>query len=499
MVIYRKTLKGLFVMIKSFLFSLCLLAGSFLSAQPAEPVVVLGGGVGGLTSALYLSRAGYQPIIIEGQTPGGLITQSPLVENWPGEKRISGQELTDNIRSQVVASGGKFLTAEIKKIDFSQNPLQITIKYLDGTQKEQTISASSAIVALGSSPRFLGVAGEKYYWGKGLSHCALCDGNLYQGKTVAVVGGKESAITEALYLSKIAKKVLIIFRKDALNSHEENSLKQISDAKNIQLIPHTNIAAIEGNPEQVENLLLKDAHTGKVSQKLPIDGVFLAIGSDPNTELFNGQLKLTKDGKISLAGGQQSSNEAVFAAGDISSMFKQAIIASGEGATAAIQVMDYLKKKGVDAVQESSVAEKQDVLPTKFEILDISSTKEFQKVLSESTVPVLIDFYATWCGPCKRLSPILEEQGRKLVGKVRILKVNVDKNASLAKEYQIRSMPSLIVYAPKKGVLQKRTGTQSIAELLSDLVSRKDQTDADLCAYLESSVGGNSFLKAISK
>ncbi|MBI3900845.1 MAG: FAD-dependent oxidoreductase, partial [Chlamydiia bacterium] len=188
-----------------------------------EKAVVIGSGMGGLTSALYLARAGLEPLVIEGPFPGGLITQSHLVQNWPGEVAIRGEELISKVREQVIENGVRFLKKNVVQVDFSHHPFKIFLQAVEGEKEE--ILANSCIIAMGTTPNFLNIPGEQKYWGRGVSNCAICDGSLYKEKIVGVVGGGDAAILEALYLSELAEKVHLFVRKGQLKASEKNRVQ----------------------------------------------------------------------------------------------------------------------------------------------------------------------------------------------------------------------------------------------------------------------------------
>jgi len=183
------------------------------SYAATENCVVLGSGVGGITAALYLARAGLNPIIIEGETPGGLLTKSHKVQNWPGELEITGLSLTKKMREQAIANGAIFLQEKVTAVSFSSYPYEITTKSFDDSNKIKKIKAKSIIIAMGTTPNYLNIPGEKEYWGYGVSNCVECDGPLYKGQIVGVVGGGDAAVLEALLLSTIAKEVHVFVRK----------------------------------------------------------------------------------------------------------------------------------------------------------------------------------------------------------------------------------------------------------------------------------------------
>src|SRR3990167_1842373 len=274
---------------KIFILSSVFLTSLFGKVTEPQKVVVLGSGVGGLTSALYLARAGIETLVIDGPLSGGLITQSHSVQNWPGEVAIGGEELSAKIRKQVVANGVHFLQKDVGKVDFSASPLKIQVQSLDG--KKEWMAAKSCIIAMGTTPNFLGIPGEKKYWGRGVSNCAICDGSLYKDKVVGVVGGGDAAVLEALYLSDLAKKVELFVRKEHLKAVEQKRVKALLAKPNVTLFLNTVVTEVEGDEEGVTAVSLQ--REGK-EEKVAIDGLFLAIGSKPNSELFQGKLKLNQ-------------------------------------------------------------------------------------------------------------------------------------------------------------------------------------------------------------
>ena len=305
------------------------------SALVIEDVIILGGGIGSLTSALYLSRAGIVPIVIEGPNPGGLIIQSHSVQNWPGEMEISGTDLVDKVRKQVVANGAKLILEEVVAVNFSKNPFLITTRKI-GEQETRQRLCSNVIIAMGSKPNFLGIPGESTYWGGGISNCATCDGALYRGKTVGVVGGGDAAVLEALYLANIAKEVIVFVRKDAFSGIEETRIKALLAKSNVKVRFSTEVKEVKGIKDKLTSVTLKTKD--KPDSDFPLDGLFLAIGSTPNSSLFKGKLELDPQGYIALKNVQETSVQGVYAIGDIvDPIYKQAITAAGDGAKAALQ------------------------------------------------------------------------------------------------------------------------------------------------------------------
>ncbi len=401
---------------KKFLLCLHLLILPLTTALRAEvveeehPVVILGGGVAALTSAVYLSRAGMTPVVITGPSIGGTITQSHNVQNWPGEMSIIGVDLGEKMKQQAEMNGALLQPEIVVSVDFSKRPYLVTTKKIIGSDEQlKRYRTQSVIIALGASPNLLNVPGETGnggYWSQGVYSCAVCDGSLYKDKVVAVVGGGDSALIEAQYLSNIASKVHILVRRDEFRTVEKQRLKEILSNPNIQVHYKTVVKEIKGDGEKVTHLVLVDSKSQK-TWELPTDALFLAIGSRPNTELFNNQLELDSAGYIVLKQHQQTSLEGVYAIGDVADPeFKQAVSAAGDAAKAAIQAQKFLASQTLLAKKTQSLA-KAEHKPAHRKVIEIHSRLEFEKELREANVPVFVDFYSTHCGPLPHVQPSL--------------------------------------------------------------------------------------------
>lgn len=452
------------------IFAALLFSTLALCAEEEVSSIILGGGVGAYTSAVYLSRAGIVPYVVEGPTPGGTITQSPNVQNWPGEMAISGFELSEKVRNQALANGARLLSEEVVGVDFSKRPFEITLRAVDRPDKTRKILAKTCIIALGSQPNYLGVEGEKKYWSHGVYNCAICDGTLYRDKTVVVVGGGDAAILEADYLSNIAKKVIVLVRKGAFRTVEENRKNQLMLKPNVQVVFNSHVKEILGDGAKVTELLVQ----GKNGvEHLPTDALFLAIGSTPNSQLFRHQLKLDENGYIIVDARHQTSVDGVYAIGDIADpLYKQAISAAGKGAEAAIEVQKQLTKIVRPVVKTVPAS-----TPIHQNVTEVQSVEQFQALLKESAYPVLVDFYATWCPPCKRFSPVFDGWAKEHKGKYTFLKVNADQVRELCDKYQITALPTLAVINQQGQLQQRYVGGQEIGKFADQLQNKQVATN----------------------
>ena len=453
-----KVLLGLMIPLSAF-------ASNATPKEDTYPVVIIGGGIGAHTSAVYLGRANIPHVMLTGKSLGGAIAQSHSVQNWPGEMEITGSDLIDKVHKQAEANGTEFKDEEVIAVDLSKQPFTLTARDIYDPSKVRNLKAENLIIALGTTPNFLGVKGEQGkagYWGNGVSNCAVCDGTLYKGKTVAVIGGGDAAIYEADYLSHLAKKVHIFLRKDAFKGVEEKRKNQVLSNPNTEVHYLTNVQEIKGDGQKVTHLVVKNEKSNNLKE-YPVDGVFLAIGSKPNSELFQGKLDMDKAGYILLKDGQETSVKGVYAIGDITDPhFKQAISAAGDGSKAALQV-----ERRIDG-SKKDIAVSETIPTASATAIEITSISQFEKEIKETTTPILVDFYATWCGPCKQISPIFASAAKKHGGKIKFLKVNVDEFPELSHKYNIRAMPTLLVF--KKGdIVDRKLGSVEIVQHIQGL------------------------------
>ena len=299
-------------------------------------VIIIGSGPAGLTAALYAARANLKPLVIEGIEAGGQLMLTTMVENWPGYRDgIMGPDLMTELRAQAERFGAEIIQGDVSSVDLSQRPFTVSMG------KTQYL-AQTLIVATGASAKWLDLGVDKKLSGRGVSTCATCDGFFFKGRPVAVIGGGDTAMEEAIYLSKLATSVTVIHRRDRLRASKVMQDKAIS-MPNISFIWNTEVVDIKDlDKGEVTSLVLKNTHTG-VSSELAVDGVFIGIGHVPNTALFKGQLALHDNGYLKTHDGARTSVPGVFAAGDVQDhVYRQAVTAAGSGCMAAIDAERFL-------------------------------------------------------------------------------------------------------------------------------------------------------------
>lgn len=301
--------------------------------------LIIGSGPAGYTAAIYASRANMQPIVIEGYQPGGQLTQTTDVDNFPGyPEGVTGPQLMTDIRNQAERFGADIRTGRVESVDFSTRPFAVV------TDNGSRITADTVIIATGASAQFLGLPDEEKYKGSGVSACATCDGFFYRGRTVAVVGGGDTACEEAQYLANLAKKVYMIVRKPYLRASKAMQQK-VTEKDNIEVLFNTNTEGLFGDEFLEGAHLVEFAGTPEERRfDISIDGFFLAIGHRPNTEVFKGSIDLDDHGFIMTHDGSTATNiDGVFAAGDVADpRYQQAISAAGMGCRAALDAERYL-------------------------------------------------------------------------------------------------------------------------------------------------------------
>ena len=305
--------------------------------------LIIGSGPAGYTAAIYASRSNLKPVLYSGLQPGGQLTTTTIIENFPGFKDgIDANQLMLEMKAQATNVGADIRDGSITRADLTKRPFIIE------DERGNIIEANTLIIATGASAKYLGLADEEKYRGQGVSACATCDGFFYRKRTVAVVGGGDTACEEAMYLSSLAKKVYMIVRKPYLRA-AEIMRKRVEEKENIEILYNTNTLGLFGeNGVEGAHLVRFKGEENEEKYDIQIDGFFLAIGHKPNTDLFKGQLELDAQGFIVTQGeSTATSKEGVFAAGDVADpIYRQGVVAAGSGAKAAIEAERFLQDKG---------------------------------------------------------------------------------------------------------------------------------------------------------
>ncbi len=300
-------------------------------------LIVIGSGPAGLTSAIYSSRSQLEPLVIEGMQSGGQLTTTTVIENWPGyPEGIDGQKLMADMKQQALKFDARFKAGEVSGINLKEKPFTVDIG-------EEKLRTDCIIIATGASPRLLGLESEKKLMGRGVSVCATCDGFFFRGKDVLVVGGGDTALEEAVFLSGLASSVKVVHRRDELRASKIMQ-KKAFEVPNMEFLWDSVIEDIH-EPEQgtVTGASVKNVKTGEITS-IKCDGVFIALGHVPNTKVFKGQIDMDEEGFILTGTGTETNIPGVFAAGDVTDpVYKQAITAAGMGCMAALDAERYIK------------------------------------------------------------------------------------------------------------------------------------------------------------
>lgn len=309
-------------------------------------VLIIGGGPAGYTAAIYASRANLSPVLVEGMQPGGQLTTSMEVENYPGNPEgITGPEMMENMKQHVLRFDTDMRQGVISKVDFSKRPFIAEVN--DG---EYQIEAETVIIATGATAKYLGLEDEKKYSGMGVSACATCDGFFYRNRTVAVVGGGDTACEEALYLASIAKKVYMIVRRDVLRASKVLQDRVFANDKIEILWKHQTEGLFGENGVEGAHLVVNKGENDEHKKDINIDGFFLAIGHSPTTEFLDGQIELDSQGYIATKDGMPMTNiPGVYAAGDVADpIFRQAVTAAGSGCKAAMSAERFIGENPIE-------------------------------------------------------------------------------------------------------------------------------------------------------
>lgn len=467
-------------------------------SKDAYPCVVIGGGAGGLTSAIYLTQLGCKTLVVRGPNPGGALVNTKSVQNWPGETEIQGQHLINKLESHAVSSGAVMLNQNVTAVDFSTWPFLIT------TAENKKIEALSCIIASGATANKLNIEGEGEFWGQGVTNCAICDGPMFKNHTVAIVGGGDSALTEVDLLTPIVKKIYLLVRSDRLRAQGPKVAKLQNNPK-VEILYNTTVEKIVGDEKGVSNLIIKTAGKEKL---LTVSGLFLAIGSKPNTQMFKEELSLDKNNFIELKADQATSVDGVFAVGDVcDEKYRQAITAAGSGCKAALQALEFLTQKNInlegyahstaEASKNVSAVEKTAKLNAALDdqieiepenqrtdidetvelelenvvenIRELASVGQLTQLQKQTGLPLVLDIYAPWCMPCQFMHPVFEELAIEFKDKISFTKVNADDAPQMLQDYGVRGVPTFIFFDKEGRQVERATGQMSKEDLIEIL------------------------------
>lgn len=306
--------------------------------EKTEKLVIIGSGPAALTAAVYAARANLEPLIVEGKKPGGQLMTTTFIENWPGEKSILGPNLILKMKEHAKHLGTRFLGQEVTQVSFDKKP------FILKTDKNLTINTQAVIIATGANPKKLNCPGEDKYWSKGVTTCAVCDGAFYKDKKIIIVGGGDSAMENASFMTNYTDKITVVHILPELTASYAMQQRVINNPK-INIIYNSTVSAILGDENHVKQVELTNQNSSQTSI-LETDGVFISIGLNPNTAIFKNQIELNNYGYIILKDHTQTSINGIFAAGDVADYrYRQAITSAGTGCAAALDAEKYLKEQ----------------------------------------------------------------------------------------------------------------------------------------------------------
>ena len=429
------------------------------------PVAIIGSGPAGLSAALYIARAGMKAFLFGGPTPCGQLTQTTFIENWPGREKVLGIDLMHDIKRQAEFFGACIINDTITSVDFSVWP------FIMKTEEGREFKALSVILATGAHPKTLSIPGEKKYWGKGVTTCAVCDAPFFVDKDVVVVGGGDSAAEEAFELAPYARKVTVIVRGDSMRAAVAMQQRMLA-FDNIEIQYNKQLKAIYGDENNVQSIDIYDSKLNSLENR-PMDGVFLAIGHTPNSEIFKKYLKVDDFGYVVMTGRSQAASiPGVFAAGELQDpTYRQAAVAAGEGIKAALDVTSFLY--GIGFNTKVGQALEQNFFETfSDEVIDLQEINlltDFEKYVINQKGLVVIDFYSKTCPGCVKMLPSLESLAHHMKDKVSIVKCNVFNSSEIISELKfglgirVKTVPTILIF--KDGKFLART---------NNLMSRKE-------------------------
>ncbi|MBA2307369.1 thioredoxin-disulfide reductase [Candidatus Dependentiae bacterium] len=431
-----------------------------LHTKNIVPLVVIGSGPAGLSAAIYGARSSLYTLVFEGKTPGGQLTETTYVENWPGTPKLLGAELIGIARKQAERFGALFAQDSISEVDFSQWP------FLLKTEEGHELHALAVVIATGAKPKMLSdtqkTPGEKEYWAHGVTTCAVCDAPFYKGKKVVVVGGGDSAVEEATYLTAYASSVTMLVRGPSMRAAPAMQAR-LKDSPTITVLYNTSIQEIVGNDTLSVNAVKIYDNKEKKSSTLDVEGVFLAIGHHPNSHVFKKWLSLDEEGYITVSSpSQQTTVKGVFAAGDVvDKTYKQAGVASGDGIKAALDAYAFLQAHGYTPSFARDIEKNYyDAHPDSgsYVLTKIVSVKDFETLVKKNPL-LVVEVGAEHCASCTTLAKTLQSVASQFEDKVTFATISLDKSSQdLINRFKLKSVPVLLIF--KNGKLVSRFDQQ---------------------------------------
>ncbi len=416
---------------------------NLINKENIIPIAIVGSGPAGLMAAVYGARAKIKTVVIEGNKPGGLLTETSWVENWPGNISILGNDIIENLKKQASYFGAQFLSDSVEQVDFNQWPFVLY------TENGKKLHALSVIIATGATPRLLGVPGEEKYWGTGVTSCAVCDAPFFQDEEVVVVGGGDSAVEEAIQLAPYAKKITILVRKSSMRAAARMQ-ERLAAYEKINVRYNIEVQKIIGEESQVTGVELLDNKTKEVTI-MPTSGVFLAIGHDPNSGLLSDSIALNSAGYIQLPSrSQETTKSGIFAAGDVADWeYRQAGVAAGDGIKAVLDAIAFLNKIGFNTVIANKIKQNmfnEELLQATISVDQVSSISAFNHVITKNSGLVVVDFYADYCPSCLRMLPVIDAVAQQFAGEITFVKVDAEAAKELVEELFVYKVPCLFVF-----------------------------------------------------
>ncbi len=441
-----------------------------LETNDIVPLIIVGSGPAALSAGLYGARAKIKTVVIAGNERGGALTKTSYIENWPGRTKILGTDLMNDLQEQVQQFGVEIINDSVVKVDFNVWPFELT------TENGKTLRALTVIIATGSTPRTLGIPGEKEYWGKGVTTCAVCDAPFHKDKEVIVIGGGDSAIEEAVQLASYAKKVTILVRGASMRA-AASMQDRLHEYPSIEVKFNSQVRSVIGDGSQVTGAEVFDSKSDTLST-MPVSGVFLAIGHDPNSKLFKKFLKIDTEGTIAMSDRTQATSlKGIFAAGDVTDhRYRQAGVAAGDGIKAALDAVAFLQEHGFSTNIAAQLEKRyvSGVPEERAEIPLMKTVAEIKDIIDAAQGLVVIDFYAPHCPSCMRMLPAVEAVAHQFADQVAFLKVDTSISPEIAQEYHVPTIPCMLVFNEKQLVarynqsMSRKQLEEFILKLLKD-------------------------------